>query len=111
MSFTPFAPVGFVRQGGSVSLYPENGTTYLQAGLNSTLRFSFTNGTVFDLVSVDLAEYSTVFQTPATVHFVGYRSDSSVVSTDLTTDGVIDGTGTVLGRSQKPPMFARVVTM
>src|SRR5689334_1648231 len=73
MSFTPVGPVGFVRQGGSVSFYPENGTTYLQAGLNSTLRFGFTNGTAFDLVSVDLAEYSTVFPVPATVHFVGYH--------------------------------------
>ena len=28
-----------------------------------------------------------------TVHFVGYRQDGTIVTADLTTDGVIDGTG------------------
>lgn len=55
--------------------------------------FSFTNGSVFDVNSVDLAEYSTAFQSPVTVHFIGYRSNGTTVTTDLTTDGIIDGTG------------------
>jgi len=55
--------------------------------------FSFTNGAVFNLDSVDLAEYSTVVPDARTVHFVGYRHDGTVVSTDVTTDGIIDGTG------------------
>ena len=28
-----------------------------------------------------------------TVHFIGYRSDGSIVTQDFTTDGIIDGTG------------------
>jgi hypothetical protein len=28
-----------------------------------------------------------------TLHFVGYRHDGSIVTTDFTTDGIIDGTG------------------
>jgi len=55
--------------------------------------FSFSNGSVFGLVSVDLAEYSTGFQEPVTVHFVGYHQDGTTATTDLTTDGIIDGTG------------------
>jgi PEP-CTERM motif len=54
---------------------------------------SFTNGSVFDLLSVDLAEYSTLFQTPLTVSFIGYKPDGSSVTTELVTDGIIDGTG------------------
>lgn len=92
MSFVPIGAVGFVRRGGGRPIFAENGTTYLQAALDSTLTFSFTNGTFFGMVSVDLAEFSTTV-TNATVHFVGYRYDGSVVATDFTTDGIIDGTG------------------
>jgi hypothetical protein len=54
---------------------------------------SFTNGAFFDLVSVDLAEYSTLYQEPLVVRFVGYRHDGTVVTNHITTDGIIDGTG------------------
>lgn len=79
--------------GGGNSFSPENSTAYLQAGLGSSLMFSLLDGRTFDLISVDIAEYSTLFPNPLTVHFIGYRSDGSIVTTDLTTDGVIDGTG------------------
>ena len=56
--------------------------------------FSFTNGSLFGLVSVDLAEYSTLFSNePAMVPFFGYRQDGSTVTNIFTTDGFIDGTG------------------
>lgn len=84
----------FTRNGGGASGYPDNGTTFLQAGSPvSWLVCQFTNGSVFNFLSVDLAEYSTVFQSPLTVHFVGYRPDGSTVALDQTTDGIIDGTG------------------
>jgi hypothetical protein len=92
MSFTPIGSTGFVRRGGGRDIFAENGTTYLQAALGSTLMFSFTNGTFFDMLSVDLAEFS-ITVTNTTVRFVGYRHDGSIVTTDLTTDGIIDGTG------------------
>jgi hypothetical protein len=56
--------------------------------------FSFTNGRLFDMVSVDLAEFS-IAVTDTTVRFVGYRFDGTIVTTDFTTDGIIDGTGPV----------------
>lgn len=93
--FTPIATnsPSFVRQGGGVSFFPENGTTYLQAAGGNTLMFSQTNGGTFSLLFVDLAEYSTVVPNAVTVHFIGYHADGSTVTADLTTDGIIDGTG------------------
>jgi hypothetical protein len=94
MSFTPFPGSTFGRVGTDpVPGRPDDGSAYLQAAFTESLKFSFINGTPFDLVSLDLAEYSTVFPYPLTVHFVGYHPDGSTVSTDLTTDGIIDGTG------------------
>jgi hypothetical protein len=98
MSFTPIDPgapwAAFARIGRNpVPGRPDNGTAYLQAGVGSTLRFTFTDGVQFSLFGVDLAEYSTVVPDAVMVRFVGYRANGSIVSTDLTTDGVIDGTG------------------
>jgi hypothetical protein len=95
MSFSPLFPgYQFGRVAANpVSFFPDDGSAYLHAALTDSLLFRFGNGLPFDLVSVDLAEYSTVVPNPVTVHFVGYRSDGSTVSTDLTTDGIIDGTG------------------
>lgn len=95
-SFTPISSmgIGFARIGTQPRQErPDNGTIYLQAGLGSTLRFSSLNGSLFDLRSVDLAEYSTVVPDAVTVRFVGYRPDGSMVTENLTTDGIIDGTG------------------
>lgn len=83
----------FVRNGGGFTLAPENGTAYLQAAFGQSLAFRFTDGTLFNLHSVDLAEYSTVLPDPARVPFVGYRADGTIVRTTFTTDGIIDGTG------------------
>ena len=55
--------------------------------------FNRINNSLFNLVSVDLAEYSTAFQQPITVQFIGYYSDGSTITTSFTTDGIIDGTG------------------
>lgn len=96
MVFTPIVnnSTGFVRQGGGgIQQVPENGTTYLQAGLSSTLMFSLTNGGTFSLQSVDLAEYSTVVPNAVTVQFIGYHLDGSTMTASFTTDGIIDGTG------------------
>lgn len=57
--------------------------------------FQFSIGSPFALMSVDLAEYSTVVPNAVTVHFIGYRVDGSIVTQDFTTDGIIDGTGPI----------------
>lgn len=91
--FAPLGSDGFGRRGGGRDIYPENGSAYLQTSLGDSLAFSFTNGSLFDLLSVDLAEYSTVVPNAVTVPFIGYRQNGSTVSAAFTTDGIIDGTG------------------
>lgn len=94
MGFRPIDPdASFTRHGGGNSASPENGTAYLRAAFTQSLTFNFTDGSLFGVAAVDLAEYSTVVPDPVTVHFVGYRYDGSIVTTDFTTDGIIDGTG------------------
>ena len=97
MLFRPLSwSSGFGRIGANpVSFRPDDGSAYLQTLLApaQTLQFSFTNGSVFGLLSVDLAEYSTVVPNAVTVQFVGYHPDGSTVTTSFTTDGIIDGTG------------------
>jgi len=51
------------------------------------------DGSEFGLVSVDLAEFSTLYQEPLTVQFVGYKPDGFTVTANFVTDGVMDGTG------------------
>ena len=83
----------FGRNGGGITGRPDDGSAYLDSG-PSTLMFSFTNSLVFGLLSVDLAEYSTVFSNePATVPFLGYQQGGGIVTNVFTTDGIIDGTG------------------
>ncbi len=96
MWFRPLGTVGpgngFSRSGGGRAGFPDNGTAFLAAALGDSLLFSFTNGMSFDMISVDLAEFS-VTVTNTTVRFIGYRFNGSTVITNITTDGVIDGPG------------------
>ena len=96
-----FQPIGAVGPGntfgrvapGGPAFQPENGTAYVQTALGHSLGFSYTNGVLFNLLSVDLAEYSTVVPDARTVQFIGYYMDGSTVQQGFTTDGIIDGTG------------------
>ena len=98
MTFTSIYGNAFTLQGMNggdpdLSFLPDNGTAYVQTANSETLSFSSSTGGLFILQSVDLAEYSTVFQEPTTVQFIGYRPDGSFITQDFTTDGIIDGTG------------------
>jgi len=95
-----FAPINdgdqFGRSGGDVPFFPENGTAYIQQALGDSLtgyRAQLPTPSQFGLYSVDLAEFSTLYNYPWTVEFIGYRPDGSTVTIDFTTDGIIDGTG------------------
>jgi hypothetical protein len=102
-----FAPIvgsdGFTRMGGGILGYPENGTAYLQASLGDSLSFGMDDGTPFGVAALDLAEYSDVVRSPITVHFVGYRHDGSVLTEDITTAGIFDGTAPVFQTSTSVP--------
>jgi hypothetical protein len=94
-----FAPIpgtaGFIRRGSNPPLagWPDNGSSYILAALGESLMFGLDDGATFRLVSVDLAEFSTLYAEPLVVRFIGYRADGSGVTNDLVTDGIIDGTG------------------
>jgi hypothetical protein len=93
-SISQSTPAQFTRNNTADSGYPDDGSAYLQAnGGPDILNFNFTDGSIFGLVSVDLAEYSTLFQEPVTVEFIGFHPDGSTVTQSFTTDGIIDGTG------------------
>lgn len=94
ISFTPIPSThDFSRVGVGYPIDPQNGTADLRSGLGQSVTFSFINGSVLNLISVDLAEYSTAVPDPVTVQFVGYYADGSTTTTSFTTDGIIDGTG------------------
>jgi hypothetical protein len=102
--------VGFVRRGSNPTPgWPDNGTAYVQAGLRSTLMFGMNDGSSFDPILVDLAEYSDVVRDPVTVHFVGYRADGTVVTDDITTAGIFNGTAPVFQTYSFDPGFSDLV--
>jgi hypothetical protein len=108
-----FAPIpgtdGFLRNGGGISFYPDDGTAYLQAGLGCSLRFGLDDGSSFTPVSVDLAEYSPFVPYPVTVHFVGYRQDGTVLTDDITTAGIFNGIAPVFQTFSFDPGFSDLV--
>ena len=81
------------RNGGGISIFPENGTAYLQIGGDTDVELTFLSGLSFSLASVDLAEYGTVFPGPQPIFIQGFRVNGEGVSTTFMLDGVIDGTG------------------
>src|SRR5215471_5630316 len=79
---------GFGRTGPPTDTnWPNNGTAFIQPGLGSFL-FSFTNGSTFDMISVDLAGYSSVVP-DGTVQIVGYRPDNSTVQTNFSVSNLV----------------------
>ena len=57
--------------------------------------FSRTDGSLFDFLSVDVAEYSTVVPEAVTVRFIGYFADGRTIVETRTTDGIMDGGGSL----------------
>lgn len=76
---------GVTRYQGPYGVWPDNGTAYLVGGssITNTIAFSQIDSALFNLFSVDLSPYAGDHPPPATVQFVGYRSDGSVVATNL----------------------------
>jgi hypothetical protein len=86
-------PYQLARNGGGHRFYPENGSAYLQLLIGNSLEFYHLGGLPFALLSIDLAEYSTLFDYPKSISFKGIRQDGSEVTHSFLTDGVIDGGG------------------
>lgn len=95
MVFTPIGVGQFGRSGGAPDNpgFPRNGTAYLFGAFTDSLAVRSLSGAPFGLVSVDLAEFSTLYAFPEVVQFIGYWPDGSTVTTNFVTDGIIDGAG------------------
>lgn len=92
-SIPPQYTTPYMVRTSSGGFLPDNGTSYLQLLYGDSLVFGPTDGSPFRLVSMDLAEYSTVFPVPVTIPVVGERADGTTVDTVFVTDGQIDGSG------------------
>jgi hypothetical protein len=97
MIFTPInAGEYFVRSGGGREEFPQDGTGYILNGYFTSLAGSPSPSTAhFGLWSVDLAEFSIIYNVSWPVQFIGYHADGSTVTTNFTLDGVIDGSGPI----------------
>jgi hypothetical protein len=68
----------------TTSSWPKDGSTYIQEGIG----FSFDrNGSLFGLMSVDLAGYSAPYPDMA-ISFVGYRPDGTTITTNFSGSGL-----------------------
>jgi hypothetical protein len=109
--FTPVPGTdGFGRMGSTPPAgWPDDGTSYVHAALGDSLMFGLGDGSSFDPVSVNLAEYSDIVRSPVTVHFVGYRQDGTVVTDDITTAGIFNGVAPVFTNFTFDPGFSGLV--
>ena len=89
--------------------WPDDGTPYLQAAAGHALMFGLGDGSSFDPVSVDLAEYSDIVRNPVTVQFVGYRQDGLLLTEDITTAGIFNGVAPVFQTFTFDPRFSGLV--
>jgi hypothetical protein len=89
MLFTPIDPTTggqFILNGGGTSLFPDDGTPYIQSGGNG-LMFGFSDASSFGLASVDLAAYSTVFP-DFSVDFVGFLAGGGTITSTFSGTGL-----------------------
>lgn len=89
-------PGGFQQVGIDVNSRPHNGTAYLSAGLNQTgLKLQRSDGGLFDLFSLDLAEYSSSYPQVRVINVTGTKANMTTYSVSFTLDGQMDGSGPI----------------
>ena len=71
---------------------PNSGTAYLQSSKFSEIELTTLNSTSFDLVSLDIAEFSE-FITTNSVEISGYFEGQLQASLDISIDQIVDGIG------------------
>ena len=75
--------------------YPYNSSTgAINLLINDYIHIELSNGGLFSLSSVDLAEYSTVFSGDnRAITFIGQSNSHGTVTQTFITDGIVDGIG------------------
>ncbi|OQY03966.1 MAG: hypothetical protein B6I25_07575, partial [Planctomycetales bacterium 4572_13] len=79
-------PNGFGHSDSGKEARPDNGTAYLSFAIGppQTLMIQSIDSTPFQLFSVDLAEYSILFDRPKDITFIGHKNDGTTVTQDFT---------------------------
>jgi len=84
----------FAHYGMSTGYPYNNSTGAINLLYGDYIRIELLNGGLFSLLSVDLAEYSTVFSGQSrTITFSGKTINNVIVTQTFTTDGIVDGIG------------------
>ena len=76
--------------------HPQNGTKYIQMSTQNMYPAIITekSGSPFDIMSIDIGEYSSVFRgEPRTSTFKGYSTSGEILTQVFTVDGFFDGVG------------------
>lgn len=109
IDFSGVAAMGYVHRGYRVTapannwitlssgggIRATNGGSYVAVGtIGAPITVAHADGLPFEILSLDLAEYSTV-AIPGYVDFEGIKSDGSRVNLRFVPDGIIDGDGPV----------------
>ena len=85
------APYQLGLAGPNAGRLASSGTAHLSLLSDDSFEVFSLAGQLFDAVSVDLAEYSTVFQLPKVISFEGILASGASVFVDFTTDGFVQG--------------------
>lgn len=83
-------------QGTENSGYPDNGGYYVRTlSSDQGINVQHKDGLPFTAHQVDLSEYSTNFTYPISIQARGVKTDGTSVYATFTTDGIIDGNGSL----------------
>ena len=74
---------------------PQNGTKFVQMSTQFAYPATLTaiNGSLFELSSIDIGEYSSVYKLPRSSSFKGYTYSGTILTEEFWVDGNFDGLG------------------
>jgi len=84
-------PFNLNRIGAGTPANSDSGDSYLRVDSDGSLEIYESNGQAFDVIQMDLAEYTRNFAQPKSISWRGYKVDGSTVQHTITTDGINDG--------------------
>ncbi len=85
------APYHLGLAGPNVGRIASNRTAHISVLNGDSFEILSNDGLLFDVVSVDLAEYSSVYRSPKVIVFEGILANGASVFVDFTTDGFVEG--------------------
>lgn len=90
--FTGSLTASFAHSDAGLENRPYSETAYLVT-MRYYTQFQMEDGSSFDVIRIDLAEYSILFEEPKEVTFTCHGMDGSTTPVTFTTDGILGGAG------------------